>query len=147
MKNENYLGLPDHFEGKVKWIDKPIFWVGDEYRTSPLSLEPGGSHVVIERWDGLILGYDKIKFTYEYVRKIIKNLTMKYSKVHPYIDIPIDKNNLSAWTLRDDAIVRDFIKAIYVRTFSIRHNPFQLIWANNSKEGPYVALQQHLDII
>ena len=35
--------------------------VGDEFRTNPLSLKPGGSIVTVVFSDGRMLDYDKVK--------------------------------------------------------------------------------------
>ena len=44
--------------------------VGDEYRTNPLSLIPGGSLVTVVFSDGRMLDYDKVKSPKKYVSKI-----------------------------------------------------------------------------
>ena len=44
--------------------------VGDEYRTNPLSLSPGGSVVTVVFSDGRMLDYDKVKSPKKYVSKI-----------------------------------------------------------------------------
>ena len=44
--------------------------VGDEYRTNPLSLSPGGSIVTVVFSDGRMLDYDKVKSPKKYVSKI-----------------------------------------------------------------------------
>jgi hypothetical protein len=48
------------------------FKVGDDYRENPMSLRPGGYTVYVERTDGKILEYDKIKFPWRFVAKIKK---------------------------------------------------------------------------
>lgn len=47
-----------------------IFWVGDEHRTHPWSIEPGGSTVVVLFKDQKCIGYDKVKRPDRYTRKI-----------------------------------------------------------------------------
>jgi len=44
--------------------------VGDEFRTNPLSLKPGGSIVTVVFSDGRMLDYDKVKSTKKYVASI-----------------------------------------------------------------------------
>jgi len=44
--------------------------VGDEYRTNPLSLKPGGSIVTVVFSDGKMLDYDKVKSPKKYVASI-----------------------------------------------------------------------------
>ena len=44
--------------------------VGDEYRTNPLSLIPGGSLVTVVFSDGRMLDYDKVKSPKKYVASI-----------------------------------------------------------------------------
>ena len=44
--------------------------VGDEYRTNPLSLRPGGSVVMVVFSDGRTLEYDKVKSPKKYIATI-----------------------------------------------------------------------------
>ena len=44
--------------------------VGDEFRTNPLSLKPGGSIVTVVFSDGRMLDYDKVKSPKKYVSSI-----------------------------------------------------------------------------
>jgi hypothetical protein len=44
--------------------------VGDEFRTNPLSLKPGGSIVTVVFSDGRMLDYDKVKSPKRYVASI-----------------------------------------------------------------------------
>jgi hypothetical protein len=53
------LGLP-------KSLVNDVLWVAREYRTNPLSHEPGGSDVVVEYHNDEVLGYDWIKFPSKY---------------------------------------------------------------------------------
>jgi len=48
------------------------FKVGDEYRTSELSLIPGG-YTVCVREEGRVLEYTNVKKPYAYIRSILKN--------------------------------------------------------------------------
>ena len=40
-----------------------ILYVSDEFRTNPMSLNPGGSNVVVEYHSGDKFGYSRVKFT------------------------------------------------------------------------------------
>ena len=44
--------------------------VGDEFRTNPLSLKPGGSIVTVIFSNGRMLDYDKVKSPKKYVASI-----------------------------------------------------------------------------
>ena len=44
--------------------------VGDEFRTNPLSLKPGGSIVSVRFSDGRMLDYDKVKSPKKYIASI-----------------------------------------------------------------------------
>ncbi len=44
--------------------------VGDEFRTNPLSLKPGGSIITVVFSDGRMLDYDKVKSPKKYVASI-----------------------------------------------------------------------------
>lgn len=55
-----YLGLPDHLVHRVQPVAR-------EYRTNPLSHEPGGFDIVVEYKDGDVLLYDWIKRPSAYV--------------------------------------------------------------------------------
>ena len=66
--------------------------VGDEYRTNPLSLSPGGSVVTVVFSDGRMLDYDKVKSPKKYV-----------SKIPPKEDIvAVYVNGKHAWTDKED---------------------------------------------
>jgi hypothetical protein len=47
-----------------------VLHVGDEYRTNPLSLEPGGSTIEVTLVNGNVLVYDKIKMPNRYIRSL-----------------------------------------------------------------------------
>jgi len=66
MKNIKriYLGLPDNLKQKV-------FWVQRDYRKNPLSFIPNGADIIVEYQNGQVFGYDWIKDSSDYVRKII----------------------------------------------------------------------------
>ena len=66
--------------------------VGDEYRTNPLSLSPGGSVVTVVFSDGRMLDYDKVKSPKKYVSKI----PQKEDIVAVYV------NGKQAWTDKEE---------------------------------------------
>lgn len=47
-----------------------IFWAGDNHRTHPWSLMPGGCTVVVMYKDGKCVGYDKVKRPDRYLMKV-----------------------------------------------------------------------------
>ena len=47
---------------------------GDEYRTNPLSLQPGGITVRVVLENGQIISYDKVKKPWHYIKTIISKL-------------------------------------------------------------------------
>jgi hypothetical protein len=44
--------------------------VGDDYRTNPLSLKPGGYHITVVYSNGKSFVYDKVKKPESYIRRI-----------------------------------------------------------------------------
>jgi hypothetical protein len=44
---------------------------GDEYRTNPMSLQPGGTTVRVVLENGQVISYDKVKKPWHYVKTII----------------------------------------------------------------------------
>jgi hypothetical protein len=55
--------------------------VGDEYRTNPLSLVPGGYSVMVEFKDGNILIYDNIKSPHAYIQKLMDNPDVRTASI------------------------------------------------------------------
>ena len=53
------------------------FKVGDKYRTNELSLRPGGYTVIVEEKDGRRYSYDKIKYPYAYISKVLLGENVK----------------------------------------------------------------------
>ena len=49
------------------------FIPGDEYRTNPLSLEPGGSTIRVIYATGKEVAYDKIKNHWAYAKKMLRD--------------------------------------------------------------------------
>ena len=68
--------------------------VADEYRTNPLSVEPGGDEVTVYTRDGRIRTYDKVKSPQKY----IANLHFEEDIVR------IDINGESAWTSQEPGV-------------------------------------------
>jgi len=62
------------------------FRVGDDYRTSPLSLKPGGVVVCVKEANGRVCEYDKVKNPMAYMKAIKKeneNITSWWFKDTP----------------------------------------------------------------
>jgi hypothetical protein len=55
--------------------------VGDQFRTNPKSLAPGGYTVMVEYHDGTILFYDKIKNPNAYIDRVLLNSLVKDATV------------------------------------------------------------------
>ncbi len=68
--------------------------VQDEYRTNPLSHQPGGDEVTVYTRSGLVRTYDKIKSPQNY----IAGLAFKEDIVR------IDINNEVAWTSQEPGV-------------------------------------------
>ena len=68
--------------------------VADQYRTNPLSVEPGGDEVTVYTRDGRVRTYDKVKSP----QKCIANLHFKEDIVR------IDINGESAWTSQEPGV-------------------------------------------
>ena len=65
------------------------FKVGDQYRTNPLSLKPGGYEVTVVYQDGKRFVYDKVKKPGWYVKSIE---TQGKNKSHgPVTEVYVDK--------------------------------------------------------
>jgi hypothetical protein len=60
--------------------------IGSKYRTNPMSLEPGGSEIVVVFQDGMSYLYDNIKFPKKYVSSISKKETKHGSIVEVLVD-------------------------------------------------------------
>jgi hypothetical protein len=59
------------------------FLVADEYRTNPLSQQPGGSTIKVKYSDGSIRIYDKIKNIAAYTRYLSSSNTNEILEVIP----------------------------------------------------------------
>jgi hypothetical protein len=128
-----YIGLPDEFKGRVLRIE-------DEFRTNPLSLQPGGSDVVIEYHDGNVFGYDRIKDTTRYISTIFSK---KYN-------LEIENFEERSESSQMD-IVKSKICRIYARNYKdendFKNIPFKEIWNHStSKELPWTVLLKTFDL-
>lgn len=68
--------------------------VADQYRTNPLSHEPGGDEVSVYTKDGMVRTYDKVKSPQKY----ISNLHFKEDIVR------IDINGKEVWTSKEPGV-------------------------------------------
>jgi hypothetical protein len=75
--------------------------VGDDFRTNPLSLKPGGYDVTVIYQSGKAFTYDKVKNPASYVTRISSN--SKYGQI---VEILIDGN--STWSISTRDQVNDF---------------------------------------
>ena len=67
-KSDNQLSEQRIFKN----FKKEILWVGDEHRTHPWSVRPGGGSIVVVYLTGKVLGYDKVKRPHRYIPKIFR---------------------------------------------------------------------------
>ena len=123
------LGLP-------KSLVNEVLWVGREYRTNPLSHEPGGSDVVVEYHNDDVLGYDWIKFPSKYISKI---WSKGISEVH---------EDYEEWEEEEQMkIIKKEIKRIYARKYdkeNFETVPFKEIWNSEiSDEIPWKLLEHY----
>jgi len=95
--------LPAHDgPNQETWDD--IFWVGQGYRTNPLSKTEGGSEVVVVYANGSKYGYDRIKKPSRYIDAIS----------HKIIDL--DKDTYDSLTDEEKlSSFKEAINLIYVR--------------------------------
>ena len=68
--------------------------VKDNYRTNPLSLQPGGSTVKAIHERGKVFVYDKVKRPGAYIKRM--NTEAKIAQYGPIVEILI--NDASVWT-------------------------------------------------
>lgn len=62
----------DNEQRTFRNFTKEILWVGDEHRTHPWSMRPGGATVVVVYLTGKVLGYDKVKRPDRYIPMIFR---------------------------------------------------------------------------
>ena len=100
-----------------------IFWVGNEHRIHPWSIESGGSTVVVLFKDKKCIGYDKVKRPDRYTRKISTDyISNNFSNKH--------YNSLE-----------QYIKSIYLapdRTVELKK-----IWDTNTNLSPWEILEKY----
>ncbi len=128
-----YIGLPESLVGLVLWVTR-------EYRTNPLSHEPGGSDVVVEYHNDKVFGYDWIKFPSKYAKKIWDN------------DILEIHEDFQDWDEEDQIVeIRKVIRRIYARKYKrddFETVPFKEIWnSETSKKLPWLLLEEFDDDI
>ena len=99
-----YLGLPFEFKDKVLWI-------ADNYRTNPLSHQPGGNDIVIEYTNGKIYAYDRIKSPSPYINKIVINHFTKKS---------LSLDNISR--VLQIKVVKSEVKRLFARKYTMKMN-------------------------
>jgi hypothetical protein len=58
-----------------------FFYVGDDYRTNPLSNKNGGCTVIIEYTNGRVMAYDKVKNPRAYIRTAYENPKVKQAYI------------------------------------------------------------------
>lgn len=73
-------------------------YVGDNFRTNPLSLKPGGYDITVIYENGKSFTYDKVKNPSNYVTRISSN--SKYGQI---VEILIDGNPTWSISTRDQA--------------------------------------------
>lgn len=84
------------------------FKVQDQYRTNPLSHQPGGYEVTVVYSDGKAFTYDKVKRPGYYVQSI--EAQGKYKEHGPVIEVWVDKTRVwdvsqkdrNPWDIQND---------------------------------------------
>lgn len=62
------------YDGLPEGLKELVVWVADKYRTNPLSLEMGGTEVIVEYQTNQVFGYDKIKHSGVYISAIMNRI-------------------------------------------------------------------------
>lgn len=70
------------------------FKVGDDYRTNPLSLKPGGYEVTVNYNSGKFLVYDKVKYPGAYIKHLEES--GKNERYGHIVEVKVD--NAVVWT-------------------------------------------------
>lgn len=120
-----YIGIPENIKNFVKWVTR-------YYRVNELSHIPGGSDVIIEYTNGMILGYDWIKNPSNYVESIIYYHILKGFEKYSII--------------QKIEIIKDNIIAIYARKYKKEnHNSveFEKAWDQQSNILPWKMLKKY----
>lgn len=112
-----------------KYIRDDILWVSDEYRKNPLSLEEGGSNVIVVYYEKKILGYKRIKAPSFYIKKILgKEISNIYTDFEHYSKI------------KKITILRQKISTIHALKYN--ENSYKEVWnSTNSNELPWDLLK------
>lgn len=132
-----YNGIPDETFNR-------LYMVRDEYRINPLSFEPGGSIVVVDYTSKEVLGYDKVKDTFAYIRIILNDIFISHNKDAEFTKLNIElSDDLTAENPIEDIIHRKYINSIFVKS-EIENGRyykdcFHLIWTNTDKIKPIIA--------
>jgi hypothetical protein len=124
-----YLGLPKYLKDKVLWVSR-------NYRTNPLSHEPGGADVVVEYSNGQAYGYDWIKKPSFYVQTIWDR---GFSEEHTGYESWDDDEKMD--------LIREVVKCIFARTYTkgnYNEVPFEKVWdSETSDEFPWDLLKKY----
>jgi len=72
------------YDGIPTDLIKNIVWVEDEYRTNVLSVEPGGTDIVVEYTKLPLWGYDKIKYPTRYIATILRDAEYEIKVLRVY---------------------------------------------------------------
>jgi len=111
------------------YIRDNILWVSDEYRKNPLSLEEGGSNVIVEYYNKKVLGYERIKFPSSYIKKILgKEISNIYTDFEYYSK------------LEKIIILKKEISTILACKYN--ENSYNEVWnSTNANELPWESLE------
>lgn len=122
-----YIGLPETLKDR-------IFWVGEKFRTNPLSFTPGGMDVVVEYCSNVVLGYDRVKYPGKYIRKFFLGAIKITDEVFDSYD-------------RDKqfSLVKSQINRIFARKWKNlqekENTPFKEVWNSFENELPWDKLE------
>lgn len=124
MVMKPYVGLPEQ-------LAQEVLWVADEWRKNPLSLKKGGCDVVVEQYDGKVLGYCRIKYPSNYIKASLRRM------------------GCNPFGLAKDAqieLVKRYIVRIFVRDYEDEEESltaaFVVAWESTSSITPWEALEK-----
>lgn len=108
---------------KIRGTFTRILWVGDQHRTHPWSLKPGGCTLVVLFNNKICFGYDKVKRPDRYTKKITREFIINYYS---------NKHTVS---------LEDYINEIYLT----RDSGIELkkVWHSNMQENPWLILEKY----
>lgn len=110
-----YIGLPQR-------LADAVLWVGDKYRTNPLSRRPGGSDVVVEYHNGYVLGYDKIKYPPVYIHTFFPGIVEyggdEFNRLDERQKLQIAKQKIARFYWRTDNNDQDYSTANFVEVWN-----------------------------